>query len=288
MSQDDYKSGMQGIPWSPDMDRTDYDAGKSVHDQRKALAGPSAPKTEVDGVGFTMLLMAPILAVMYPAVGATVAVGATIGALIVLAISPSAQMGTLFAMLIGGVATAIFGIKAEHALSRFRLYRIARHVVRLVLIGALVAQILMTGFNNPWSTSPIDAFNRSSGGSIFAAIVAVFILHWLFRRFDRIFFPVRDSYAISQEQKYGGLSGEQVFAIKNAKFRGIRAFVLTWIAATAALAFAVPGSPVALWLAVVFVVLWFLRGRLFFKLHRQRLAEAHAARAASPDWQSAD
>lgn len=288
MSQDDYKSGMQGIPWSPDMDRTDYDAGKSVHDQRKALAGPSAPKTEVDGVGFTMLLMAPILAVMYPAVGVTVAAGATVGALIVLAISPSAQMGTLFAMLIGGVATAVFGIKAEHALSRFRAYRIVRHVVRLVLIGALVAQILMTGFNNPWSTSPIDAFNRSSGGSIFAAIVAVFILHWLFRRFDRIFFPVRDSYAISQEQKYGGLSGEQVFAIKNAKFRGIRAFVLTWIAATAALAFAVPGSPVALWLAVVFVVLWFLRGRLFFKLHRQRLAEAHAARAASPDWQSAD
>ncbi len=288
MSQDDYKAGMQDIPWRPDMDRTDYDAGKSVHDQRKALAGPPAPKTEVDGVGFTMLLMAPILAVMYPAVGAIVAAGAAVGALIVLAISPSAQMGTLFAMLIGGIATATFGIRTERALSRFRAYRIVRHIVRLLLVGGLVAQILMTGFNNTWSTSPINAFNKSSGGSIFAAIVAVFILHWLFRRFDRIFFPVRDSYAISQERKYAGLSDDQIFAIKNAKFRGIRAFALTWIAATAALAFAVPGSPVALWLAVVFVVLWLLRERLFFKLHRQRLAEAHAARAASPDWRSAD
>jgi hypothetical protein len=288
MSQDDYKSGMQGVPWHPGMDRPDYDAGKSVHDQRQALAGPAAPKTEVDGVGFTMVLMAPILAVMYPAVGAIVAAGATVGALIVLAISPTAQMGTLLAMFIGGLATAIFGIKAERALSRLRLYRIVRHIVRLILIGGLVAQILMTGFNNPWSTSPIDAFNRSSGGSIFAAIVAVFVLHWLFRRFDRVFFPVRDSYAISQERKYSGLSDDEIFAIKNAKFRGMRAFALTWIVATAALAFAVPGSPVALWLAVVFVVLWLLRGRLFFKLHRQRLAEAEAARAASHGWKSAD
>ncbi len=288
MSQDDYKSGMQGIPWRPDMDRGDYDAGKSVHDQRQALAGPPAPKTEVDGVGFTMLLMAPILAVMYPAVGVIAGAGATAAALIVLAISPQAQMGTLFAMLIGAIAMATFGIKAERALSRFRLYRIVRHIVRLILIGGLVAQILMTGFNNPWSTSPLDAFNKSSGGTIFAAIVAVFILHWLFRRFDRLFFPVRDSYAISQEQKYGGLSDGEIFAIKNAKFRGMRAFALTWIAATLVLSFAVPGSPVALWLALVFVVLWLLRGRLFFKLHRQRLAAAHAARAASHDGPSAD
>src|SRR5262245_6738898 len=186
MSQDDYKSGMQGIPWRPDMDRADYDAGKSVHDQRKALAGPAAPKTEVDGVGFTMVLMAPILAVMYPVVGAIVAAGATTGALIVLAIEPSAQMGTLFAMLIGGIATATFGIRAERALSPYRLYRIARHIVRLILIGGVVAQMLMTGFNNTWSTSPINAFNRSSGGSIFAAILAVFVLHLLFRRFDRV------------------------------------------------------------------------------------------------------
>jgi hypothetical protein len=279
---------MQGFAWHPAMDRADYDAGKSVYDHKQALAGPPAPKTEVDGVGFTMVLMAPILAVMYPAVGAIVAAGATVGALIVLAISSSAQMGTLVAMLIGVIATASFGIKAERVLSRFRPYRIVRHIVRLILVGGLVAQIVMTGFNNTWSTSPIKAFNQSSGGAIFAAIVAVFVLHWLLRRFDRVFFPVRDSYAISQERKYAGLSDDAIFAIKNAKFRGMRAFALTWIVATAALAFSVPGSPVALWLAVVFVVLWLLRGQLFFKLHRQRLAEAEAARAASHGWKSAD
>jgi len=85
--------------------------------------------------------------------------------------------------------------------------------------------------------------------------------------------------------KYAGLSDDETFAIKNAKFRAMRAFVLTWIAATAGLAFAVPASPVALWLAVVFVVLWLLRGRLFFKLHRQRLAEAANLRAQrGPTW----
>jgi len=42
--------------------------------------------------------------------------------------------------------------------------------------------------------------------------------------------------------------------------------------------FAVPDAPVVVWAAGTFVVLWLLRGRLFFKLHRQRLAEAAALR----------
>lgn len=103
-------------------------------------------------------------------------------------------------------------------------------------------------------------------------------MHFLFVRLDRIFFPVRDSYVIEQERKYAGLESDEIYAIKNAKFRGMRAFALSWLAATIMLMFAVPDAPVAVWAAGTFVVLWFLRGRLFFKLHRQRLAEAAVLR----------
>lgn len=288
MNQDGYKAGLQGLPFQVGMDQTDYDAGQSDAEKKKASEAPPAPKIEVDGVGFTAVLMAPFLAVMYPTMGLIAAAGAAVAGFAAGALRPADQAPIMFAAIFGGLAMLFFGYKAEHALSRFRIYRAVRHVVRLILLGLLVAQLLMTEFNNTWTTTPIDAFNHASGGAIFAAIVAVFVMHWIFRRLDRVFFPVRDSYVISQERKYHGLSDGEIFAIKNAKFRGMRAFALTWIAATAVLAFAVPGSPVALWLAVVFVVLWLVRGRLFFKLHRQRIAEAEVTRAASRDWQSAD
>jgi len=126
--------------------------------------------------------------------------------------------------------------------------------------------------------TPQQAFDQATGGAIFTAIVALFVMHFLLRRFDRIFFPVRDSYAAAQERKYAGLEEGEIYAIKNAKFRAIRAFALTWLVATVVLIFAVPDAPVAVWAAGTFIVLWFLRGRLFFKLHRQRLAEAAALR----------
>jgi hypothetical protein len=287
MSDDPYKAGLKGLPMQYGMDQTEYNKGVADA-EKKARAETPAPKVEVDGVSYTMILMAPFLAVMYPTMGLIAAAGATVAGFAVAALGPSQQAAIMFAAIFGALATLYHGYKAEHALSRFRIYRVVRHVVRLILLGLLVAQLLMTEFNNTWTTSPIDAFNQASGGAIFAAIVAVFVMHWLFRRLDRVFFPVRDSYVISQERKYGGLSDEEIFAIKNAKFRGIRAFTLTWLAATAVLAVAVPGSPVALWLAVVFIVLWLLRGRLFFKLHRQRLADAEISRAASHEGQATE
>lgn len=285
MSDNDYNAGLQGIPWHPGMDRGDYDAGRSVHDRQQALAGPPGPKTEVSGPGFTVVLMAPLLAFMYPTMGALVAAGAAAGGLIVGALWPSSQTAIAFAVLIAGFAMLFHGYKAEHALSRFRLYRVVRHGLRLILLGTLVAQLLMTEFNNTWTTTPVEAFNQATGGAIFTAIVAVVVMHFLFRRFDRVFFPVRDSYVISQERKYEGLSDDDVFAIKNAKFRAIRAFALTWLVATAVLMFAVPQAPVAAWAVGVFVVLWLLRGRLFFKLHRQRLAETAIAQTAARGFQ---
>ena len=284
MSDDDYKAASTGIPWHPGMDRTDYDAGKSVYDQKQALAGPPAPKTEVSGPGFTMIITAPFLAVMYPAMGGLVAAGAGAGGLLVTMLWPSAQGFTALAVaLVGGYLMASYGLRAEQALSRFRVDRVVRHVLRLAVPGAFVAQLLMTDFHNSWSMTPVQAFNQATGSAIFAAIVAVVVMHFLFLAFDRRFFPVRDRHAIAQEQKYAGLTEDEIFAIKNAKFRAIRAFALTWLAATAVLIFAVPDAPVVVWAAGAFVVLWLLRGRLFFKLHRQRLAEAAALRERRGD-----
>jgi hypothetical protein len=273
------------MPFHSGMNRDDYDAGKAIYDRKEAMAAPSAPKVEVSGPGFTMVLMAPLLVVMYPVVGVLAVAGAAAGVFAVGALWPSNQMAIAIAAIVAGLATLHYGQKAEHALSRFRIYRVVRHGLRLILLGALVAQMLMTEFNNTWTTTPAEAFNQATGGAIFSAIVAVVVMHFLFRRFDGLFFPVRDSYAIAQERKYAGLEDSEIYAIKNAKFRAIRAFALTWLAATAVLIFAVPQAPVAVWAGGVFVVLWLLRGRLFFKLHRQRLAEAAIAQTAARGFQ---
>jgi hypothetical protein len=265
------------------MNREDYDAGRAIYERKHAAL--ATPKVEVSGPGFTMVLMAPFLAVMYPAVGALATAGAAVGGFAVGALWPSNQMAILVAAIVGAIAMLYYGQKAEHALSRFRIYRALRHALRLVLLGTLIAQLLFTEFTNPWTTTPLDAFNQATGGAIFTAIIAVAVMHFVFRRLDRLFFPVRDSYVLSQERKYSGLADDEVFAIKNAKFRGMRAFALTWLAATAVLMFAVPQATPAAWAIGVFVVLWLLRGRLFFKLHRQRVAEAERARAAAGDWQ---
>jgi hypothetical protein len=271
------------MPFHSGMNRDDYLTGKAIYDRQEALATPSGPKVEVSGPGFTMVLMGPFLVVMYPVVGVLAVAGAAAGGFAVGALWPSNQMAILFAAIVAGLATLNYGQTAEHALSRFKIYRVARHGLRLILLGGLVAQLLMTEFINTWSTTPVDAFNQATGGAIFAAIVAVVIMHFLLRRLDRAFFPVRDSYVISQERKYGGLADDEVFAIKNAKFRGMRAFALTWLAVSAVLIFTVPQAPVAVWAIGVFVVLWVFRGRLFFRLHRQRAAEAARTRASTGD-----
>jgi len=290
MSDEDYQAGLRGENWNASMDQAAHAAGKAVHDRKQAMSAPQAPKTPVSGPGFTAVICAPFLAVMYPTMGALVLVAAFAGGLLVNAVWPAAGNATALVSLVCGVAVLLlYGFKAEHALSRYKIYRVARHVLRLIVLGGFVAQLLMTDFNNSFLMTPQQAFSQASGGAIFGAIVAVVVMHFLFGWIDRIFFPVRDSYVIAQERKYAGLEPDEIFAIKNAKFRGMRAFALSWLAATIVLMFAVPDAPVAVWAAGTFIVLWFLRGRLFFKLHRQRLAEAAVLREqrGGPAWSAA-
>jgi len=278
MSDEDYRAGLRGENWNASMDQAAHAAGKAVYDRKEAMSAPQGPKTPVSGPGFTAVICAPFLAVMYPTMGVLVLAAAFAGGLLVNAVWPSAGNVTALVPLACGLVMLFYAFKVEHALSKYKIYRVTRHVLRLILLGGFVAQLLMTDFTNSFLMTPQQAFSQASGGAIFGAIVAVVVMHFLFGWIDRIFFPVRDSYVIAQERKYAGLEPDEIFAIKNAKFRGMRAFALSWLAATIVLMFAVPDAPVAVWAAGTFVALWFLRGRLFFKLHRQRLAEAAVLR----------
>jgi hypothetical protein len=181
-----------------------------------------------------------------------------------------------------GLGVLHYGVKAEQAMSQLRPYRVARHVFRLVVIGG-PGLWYAAGLDSSWPPNLDDAFRDVSGSAMFAVPVAFVLMHFLFRALDRKLFPVRDRHAIAQEKKYAELTEDEVFAIKNAKFRAIAAFSLAWLAITIALMLVAREVPVALSAAAAFVMLWLLRNRLFFKSHRQRLAAAEELRAQRRD-----
>lgn len=247
MSEDDYKAGIKGIPFHPGMDRTDYDAGLSVYKQQQGILGPplGGPKVEVSGPGFTGILIAHLLAIMYPIAGTLVVTGAGGAFLLVRALLPSMMGFAWSAAIVAAIVMLHYGVKAEHAMSRSRPYRVARHVFRLVVIGGPMLWYV-AGFDGSQPPSLDQAFSRAPGGVIFAAILAIVAMHFLFRALDRKLFPVRDRYEIAQEKKYAKLTDDEIFAIKNAKFRAICAFSLVWLVATIALMFLLREAPVAL------------------------------------------
>jgi hypothetical protein len=71
MSERDYKAGLQGREWSPEMDRTDFEAGQSVRKSKEnILSGSSGPKTSFEGASLGMLFLIPVMPFVYPLLGA--------------------------------------------------------------------------------------------------------------------------------------------------------------------------------------------------------------------------
>lgn len=269
MSDADYQAGRRGSTFAPgSMNYADWYAGKAEFDVQQG------PKTEVDGVSFTALLAAYILAIIYPVAGAITAAGAAAAFLLVRFTAGESQFeAALVAAVVVGLVATYFGVKAERSLSRFRAYRVLRHVFRMTWLGG---GILVSMFPELRGAPPAEA----TAGTIGVGLLLIIGMHFLFRALDRKLFPVRDSKAIKQEIKYAELTEEEVFAIKNAKFHGILWFGAAWFASTSALIYVFQqGVPFALLLVGPFPVLWLLRKRLFFRKHQRRLAEAAELRA---------
>jgi hypothetical protein len=254
MSDSDYKMGQQGLRFESGMNKQDFDRGKADKaDQEAAAAGA---KTEVPGAGIGLILMAPILAVMYPIAAAVEAVAVGGYWLLTGSLSMQAQGGRFVIAIIVGLSALYFALKAEHKVSEFKPYRIVRHVVRLIAAGVITFGFMI---NVGHSVDFETALNHAPPSSLFAALVAIGLMAWLGPRFDRVFFPVRDAYAIKMEKKYAGMSVVEIDETKHADFRARLKFAAVWLAGTIALMFAIPHGPVALMAIGWFGVCWFGR-----------------------------
>ena len=63
MSNEDYKAGEKGLPWSPMMDRGDYESGKSVRDAKEAILRTGTGQSTAapgSGAGIGLLLLLPL------------------------------------------------------------------------------------------------------------------------------------------------------------------------------------------------------------------------------------
>lgn len=263
MSEDDYKAGLRGHEWSPMMDRQSYEAGESKRKATEDIMGAGAgPKTEVSGPGLVGVIMAPILALMYPTAGLVVSAAIVSVFALTNFLPKHLEVLRILLLIATAILALILALKAEHAVSNFKPYRIFRHIFRLIAVGSITfGAIIGVGPNTTFE----KAFNNASGGAIFGGLVAIALMHFIFPMLDRVFFPVMDDRAKRYAIKYAGKSEEEIFAIKNAIFHGILRFAGAWLAGTIALMFLMPKMSVFLLAVCCFGLCWMLRNRLFFK-----------------------
>lgn len=280
MSEEDYKSGLRGDTYQFGMNQISYEAGAAKRKQQEGSQF-SGPKTEVDGVGFTMIMMSPFLAIMYPIAGfITVA-----GTLLLLKIT-SFLPGILRVIIGLGGFGYIFAhaLKVEHKVSNHQLYRVSRHILRLALIGTLAFSGILQA--NRYGSFE-RAFNNASGGQIFFVLMVILAMHFIFPMLDRKFFPVLDSKTRAKVKKYEGMTEDETFSIKNAKFNGLKKFALVWLGISIAIGctlakIGLSKTPVILIGLASYAICHKMRNQWFFKLSNERYAAAKNKTAAAP------
>lgn len=259
MSNDDFKMGQQGLRWSPGMDKQDFDRGKADKEDQ-AFANANA-KTDVSGAGIGLWMMAPILAFMYP-IATTIVVALVVGAAQLVDFLPENHPFMRIGLLVAVGLTALWPAGwAEHKVSEFKLYRIGRHVFRLVAAVMLTVGLMVGEKGRDFDY----VLNHAPPATLFAALVAVGLMAWLGPRFDRFFFPVRDAYAIKQEKKYAGMSDLEIDDSKLRESNGRFKMLGAWLAITVVLVLLAPNTAVIPLSLGVFVVFWVFRRRLFYK-----------------------
>lgn len=138
-------------------------------------------KVEVDGVAFTIMLIAPILYMVYPILGSSLyaAFGLTVLLCNIFHIS------MLFGITLGffaAVAAFFWAFKWEARVSGYKLYRTLRIPWRLINVFGLVAAIVsgkMGAFSAGRSLTP---------GGIVSGVIAAVIAHIVFKLLDGVYF----------------------------------------------------------------------------------------------------
>jgi hypothetical protein len=259
MSEQDYNAGKRGEDWSPAMDRQSYDAGRSVYNSKQAILNfGNGPKTEIDGPGFVGIVMAPILAMMYPVAGFTTVAAMLATQWVLDFLPPSLNVLKVLAAIAAFFFWFSVALKAEAAVSNLKIYRVSRHALRLVLVGGVTfGAIIGTSRYRDFHT----AFNHASGSALFWGLVSVGLMHWLFPKFDRLFFPVMDDKAKAEAKANEGLSEEEIREKKYLRFVNFFRFWGAWLFATIALSSIFHhGIPVVLLGVAAFFICRKLRG----------------------------
>jgi hypothetical protein len=168
---DGYQAGLRGEQFT----------GSGVQSYAGYAAGQEArtkaqPQTQVDGVGFTALICAQLVCVIYPIAG-TAAIGTGVVTWAItgwLGIGKPGIGAQIVLSLLLALAAFFPGFAVERRAARLKVYRVLRDCWRVGLVALIPLQMLMqTGRDVP------------NGGVIALAIVLVPIGYFILKRIDR-------------------------------------------------------------------------------------------------------
>ena len=168
---DGYQAGLRGEQFtgSSAQSYAGYAAGQEVRQKAQ-------PQTQVDGVGFTALICAPLVCMIYPIAG-TAAIGTGVVTWAItgwLGIGKPGIGAQIVLSLLLALVAFFPGFAVERRAARLKVYRVLRDCLRVGLVAVTPVQMLMyTGRDVP------------SGGEIALGIVLVPIGYFIMKRIDR-------------------------------------------------------------------------------------------------------
>lgn len=197
MDDKDYNAGYRGEQFHHGMDRATYEKGKADKENLDAIGrmAGGGQKVEINGVAFTLLLIAPMIWMIYPALGLTLWAVAAGCYFLFTALHVPMHWGFILGFILC-VLSFILGLILEQKASQSSVYRWFRVLVR---IGAPLI-FVMVGVTGD-TPSDFKFFIREIEpialvGGFFLAVVAYLI----YQRLDLIYFPAKDKIKKLQEQ----------------------------------------------------------------------------------------
>jgi hypothetical protein len=199
MDNQSYQDGLANRPMAPGTDQNSYKAGQTERESASAYNPGSSsgnqaakngfdwgPKVSVDGAAFTLFLTSPLLFTIYPVWGHSLYAPYAL-AFWLSTISHLPTGGALLIGIVGWIAMFFFGMRLETAVSQWAIYRTLRAVGRWAAAFLLV---IWFATSNGSHEDMAHLVNRASVKALFCGLLAAILAHFVFRRGDRIYFPV--------------------------------------------------------------------------------------------------
>lgn len=191
MGENDYETGYRGHQFHHGMDRAEYERGKAQKELIDTLGG-AGKKTEVDGVTFTLLLVAPLIWMVYPVLGFTL-IGVCAAVVFIANLLPIHGAIKFLIGVIVCVMSFFWGAVLEAKVSQVTVYRWIRGVLRIIFaFGATVVFGSGADLHDRHFTPQPGAIV----GGFFVAVIA----YLAFQRMDLIYFPAKAEIKKMQEK----------------------------------------------------------------------------------------